>query len=140
MAEVPAAYYTISTENIGRGMVATFVTLKQPLSTVAIIENEKIQVWENTFGKTLPSHIVNQIDWDDDIYVSFQSAVGPNAVDIMEWIITNFSQNGYDSASFEAARTYLESTPMNFTLSDTPQTMGFLAELAYQAKSIIYLK
>lgn len=140
MAEVPSSYYTISTEALGRGMVATYVTLNQPLSTTAWIQNEKTQNWQNTFGKTLPPHIVNQIDWGDDIYVSFQSDIGPNAVDIMAWVIDNFSQNGYDSTSFNAARDLIGNTPMNFTLTENPRTMQFLADLAYQAKSVIYLK
>ena len=92
MAAVPPSYYTISTEAIGQGMTATFITLNEPLSTIAMVDNQKTQIWENAFGKYLPSHIVNQIDWEDELYVSFTSDVGPNAVDIMEWIITNFSQ------------------------------------------------
>ena len=121
-------------------MTATFVTLNEPLSTIAMVDNQKTQIWENAFGKYLPSHIVNQIDWEDELYVSFTSDVGPNAVDIMEWIITNFSSNSYDSTSFSAVRTQLAGFPMNFTLSETREVMGLLEEIAYQAQCVIYLR
>ena len=140
MAAVPPSYYTISTETIGSGMTATFVTLNEPLSTIAMVDNQKTQIWENAFGKYLPSHIVNQIDWDDDLYVSFTSDVGPNPVDIMEWIITNFSGNSYDSTSFSAVRTKVAPFPMNFTLSETRGVTELLAEIAYQAQCVIYLR
>ena len=140
LAAVPPSYYSISTEAIGKGMTATYVTLNEPLSTIAMIENQITQIWENNFGKYLPSHIVNQIDWEDELYVSFTSDVGPNAVDIMEWIITNFSQNSYDATSFTAVKAQVAGFTMNFTLSEMPGVIDLLGEIAYQARCMIYLR
>jgi hypothetical protein len=140
MAEVPPSYYTIQTQAIGRGMTATYVVLKRPLSTTAMLDNLYTDNWENTFGKALPPHIVNQVDWEDDLYVTFESEVGPNPADIMTWAIANFSQIGYDSDSFQALRTKTDGLPMNFTLADNPSVMSFLSDLAYQCKSLVYVK
>ena len=67
---MPPDYYTVSTQVMGMGMTATYVTLNEPLSTIAMLQNARTQIWENDFGKSLPAHIVNQIDWEDKLYVT----------------------------------------------------------------------
>lgn len=140
LSVVPPDYYTVSTQAMSGFLTATYVTLKQPLSTIALIQNLKTQIWENDFGKSLPPHIVNQIDWEDKLYVTFQSSVGPNPVDIMIWLISNYTSNGYDSASFSSVSAQLAGFPMNFMLAEQPNVLDLLNEIAYQARCLLFLR
>lgn len=139
MAVVPPDYYTISSLPAGF-LSATVVTLKRPLSTTSFLDNLYTQNWENNFGQYLPPHIVNQVDWDDKIYVTFESSVGPNAVDIMEWLISNYTTNSIDTDSFDACRGKVGQYPMSFTLQDQPNVLSLLTEIAYQARCVIFLR
>jgi hypothetical protein len=136
MAEVPPSYYTIETSSLGNGLTATIVVLNQPLSSRAAMENEKTQNWENAFGKFLPGHVVNQIDWEDDLYVTFQSSVGPKPSAIMEWAVANFSDTTLDVTDKGA----IDAVDMNFAFRQILGIDQFLAEVAYQAKAMIYLR
>ena len=54
--------------------------------------------------------------WSDELYVTFQSSVGPNIVDILEYIIDNYTDLTYDTDSFNYVRTKLAPFPANFPL------------------------
>ncbi len=138
LTKIPTSYYTVSTENYGVPTVV--VTMHQPLSTTAFLYNLQIQNWENNFGQFLPPHIVTTIDWADDIYVEFTSSVGPNPVDIMKYIIDNYSGLSYDGTSFDAVHAQVASTPMNFVYQSLSNVMDILTQLAYQARCAIYVE
>jgi hypothetical protein len=141
MAVVPPSYYTVSSFTYSADKPpAVTVILKEPLSTISLISDLTTQNWENSFGKYLPPHQVNNTDWDDQIYVTFQSSVGPNFVDIAEWLINNYTNNSYDSASFGAVRGKVDGLQMNFALLKQENVMTILADLAYQARCVIFLK
>ncbi len=77
--------------------------------------------------------------WEDDLYVTFQSDVGPHTVDILEYIIDNFTDLAYDSTSFTAIRTKLDPFPMNFPILDRKNTIDILQEIAFQARCALWL-
>ena len=45
--------------------------------------------------------------WSDDLYITFQSSIGPNIVDILIYIIDNYTDLSFDQASFNYVRTKL---------------------------------
>lgn len=140
LVKLPAQYYTVSIKNFGPGAETTLcVTLNQPLSTVTFLYNLTVQNWENNFGQYLPPHLVAQVDWEDDIYVTVQSDVGSNPVDIMIYIINRFTTNSYDVANFDSVRPKVDITPMNFLYQSLDNAMSILSQLAYQARCAIYL-
>lgn len=78
--------------------------------------------------------------WEDTIYVSLTSSVGPNTVDIVEWFITTYTDYAIDSLSFDALRTLIDNYPMHFWLRDRKNLIQVLEELAFQARCAIWLK
>lgn len=136
---VPPKYYTTNTLDFGP-IQAQCVTMKIPLSVVTFLESEKIQAYENNFGDNLPPHLVTSIDWEDQIYVTFVSDIGPNPIDIMEYLIDNYAPGlTYDATSFDHVRSRLESYGMNFLLDSRPHIIELLQQLAYQCRCAIWI-
>jgi hypothetical protein len=77
--------------------------------------------------------------WDDQLYVTLESSVGPNTVDIMEWLIDTYSEHGVDPTSFNAVKTKIENYPMHFPLLERKNLLTVLQELAYQARCAVFL-
>ncbi len=139
LSKVPPAYYSVRHEVDGP-FDTTIVTLHKPLSVIAFQENQKTQVWENNFGQSLPGHIINNVDWQDQLYVTFQSDIGPNPVDILIYFITNFTSNTYDATSFGHVHDKVATFPMNFTYTERANVLDVLTDIAYQARCVIFLR
>ncbi len=77
LVDLPAEYYTVGTQTYGI-ITATTVTTVAQLSSL-------IDQYGNSEG------------WGDDIYITFQSDIGPNVVDILIYIIENWT-NGNGAA------------------------------------------
>jgi hypothetical protein len=77
--------------------------------------------------------------WGDRIYVTFRSDVGPHTIDILEYIIDNYTDLTYDTASFTAIRDSLEPFPMNFPILERKNTIEVLQEIAFQARCALWL-
>lgn len=77
--------------------------------------------------------------WEDDLYVTFQSSVGPHTCDILEYIITNFTGLEFDSTSFTEIRTKLDPFPMNFPILSRKNTIDVLQDIAFQARCALWL-
>jgi hypothetical protein len=89
------------------------------------------------FYKTL-STITGQ-NWGDDVYVTFESSVGPNIVDILEYIIDVYTEFAIDSISFDHVRNCLEPFPANFAILDRKNVITVLQEIAFQARCSLRL-
>lgn len=114
LVNVPNDLWFVQTQNYG-SITAVQVVLRKPLSS-----------------------IVDQ-GWDDDIYVTFESTIGPNTVDIMEYIITNWTGLTWDATSFNAVKAKLVNKPMNFPVLERKNTLTILNEMAYQACCALWL-
>lgn len=87
-------------------------------------------------------------EWEsDNIYVTFESDIGPNIVDILEYLIATYSDLQVDNTSFDAVKTKLIPFPANFALLDRKNLVEVLQEIAFQARcslklsnGIFYLK
>jgi hypothetical protein len=78
--------------------------------------------------------------WEDDLYVTHTSSIGPNTVDILTWIIQTYSSYGIDTASFNSVKTAVDGYPMHFPLLERKSLLQVLQEIAYQARCAIWLK
>lgn len=124
LVPVPSSYY-VKNENEALGAVEdsiffglhiTSVTLKRPLT-----------------------EYVGQ-GWEDQIYVSLASSVGPNVVDVLSWLITTYTSIGIDSASFVVARNYEINYPVGFAYLQQKEVMTCLEEIAWQARLRLVVK
>jgi len=79
-------------------------------------------------------------NWDDDIYVSLKSSVGPNTVDIIIWLLETYTTFTYDATTFNAVRTKLENYPMHFAIFERKNIIEFIKEIAKQARCAVWQK
>jgi len=71
--------------------------------------------------------------WKEGLYVSLNSTVGPNVVDILEHLIDTYTDFTVD-ATFEALREHADMYPCNFALLNRKNVMQQLQEIAWQAR------
>jgi hypothetical protein len=110
---VPDSYYSIRTTDY-TGYEVVEIVLTRPLS-------------ERREG------------WDDELFISLTSSVGPNTVDILEWFISKYTDYSTD-ATFADVRTQLEAYPMHFWLKDRKSIIQVLQEIAFQARCALVLR
>ncbi len=79
-------------------------------------------------------------DWDDEIYVSFTSSVGPNPVDIIEWILTKYTTIVADTTSFASVKTALTNYPSNFYLKERKNVFDLIKDIAHQSRCAVYIR
>ena len=114
LVDVPSNLYTIQQVTYGT-ITATEVVLTQPLS-----------------------HILNE-GWRDEIYVTFQSTIGPNVVDILQYIIQQYTNLAIDPTSFAHVWERLIPFPANFPINDRRNVLQVLQELAFQSRCALWL-
>ena len=73
-------------------------------------------------------------NWSDDIYVTFESDVGPNTVDIVRYLIETYTDLQIDNTSFNAVKTKIAKFPANFALLDRVNILSLLNDIAFQAR------
>jgi hypothetical protein len=90
----------------------------------------------------VPNPLNGQIDgkWGNDIYVSMTSSVGPNTVDILQYLIEKYTSFAIDSTTFNHVRTRLENYPSNFAILARPNIVQTLQEIAHQARCALLLR
>jgi hypothetical protein len=111
-------------------------TVPTNLYSVRISDFNTYQVTEIVLPKALS---LLGDGWEDELFVTLESSVGPNTVDIMEWLIETYSEHGTDPTSFNAVKTKLENYPMHFPLLERRNLLTVLQELAYQNRCAIFL-
>jgi len=112
---VPSNYYTVSTESWGE-ITAVIVTLDEALSKY------------------------EEMGWEDDIFVTFRSNVGPNVVEILEYLIDRYTDFTVDSTSFDHVRGRVEVYSAHFAIYDRKDILTVLQEISYQACCSLVLK
>ncbi len=108
-----------------------FVDVPSNLYTVQGVWYGAIYTVQVVINKTLSTHVDQ--NWDDDIYVTFESSVGPNIVEILEYIIDRYTDFSVDSTSFNIVKALLATTPANFAVLDRKNVLTILQEIAFQA-------
>jgi hypothetical protein len=118
LAPVPHKYYTvISVRTVPPGVVTTYpnfhalvVELTQPLSTL------------------------KDQGWDDELYVSYKSSVGPKLRDIIKFLITYYTHYRIDSKSLAK----IPNLNCSFVLPDQKDVMSVLKEICFQCNIAIW--
>jgi hypothetical protein len=77
--------------------------------------------------------------WDDEIYVTMDSSVGPNTVDIIEYFINTYTNKTIDSTSFNTVKSLIDNYPSSFALFDRPDVYSIINEIAMQARCVAYV-
>lgn len=113
---VPPNWYVVDYPNLGGGLVITRILFPTPLTSYP-------GFWEA-----------------GNIEIDCQSAIGPNAVDIMQYVISKWGTFGIDPATFAYVRAKVAPYPMNFALTTRMNVVSFLKEVAFQARCAIYVK
>lgn len=113
LTTVPNTYYTVRQSDFG-SYTTTEIVFDRPLS----LRGE---------------------GWEDDIYVTLTSSVGPNPVDIMEWLITKYTSFTWDS-SFASVKTAVDNYPMNFKVPGRMNILRLLQEMAFQGRMALVLR
>lgn len=114
LVDLPSDYYTVSIENYG-SISATVVTT---ITNMAILGDG---------------------GWENELYVTFESTVGPNTVDIMEYLIDTYTDLTYDITSFDSVKTRLANYPSHFIYQKKTNILTILREMAWQARCSIRL-
>ena len=98
-----------------KGLRVTSITLKRPLADY-------------------------DVGWDDQLYVTLTSSVGPNTVDQIRWIIENYTNLAVNNTSFDAVRTKIANYPSCFALLNKQDALKLIEEMAWQARCRIDIK
>ena len=120
---VPPSWYTVETVQYG-SITAVQVVLNQRLSLV---------VYQDLNTNWITG-------WSDQIYVTFQSSIGPNIVDILEYLIENYTDLTWDATSFNHCRTKLAPFPANFPLLDRKNVLQVLKDIAFQCRCAVWIE
>lgn len=112
---IPASYYTVVYKTFGT-LQATFIQMHVPLSS---------------------RHGEN---WSDDIWINCTSPIGPNAVDIMQYLISNYTNQSYDPTTFAEVRSLVNPYKCNFALTERTGSLQILQDIAYQSRCAIWFK
>lgn len=133
LVDVPTDLYYVETKNYG-SITAVQVIFYKPLSSLTTTT-----VTQDPNGGTVELGTYVSQGWSDDIYVTFQSTVGPNIVDILEYLITNYSTGLTWDTTFASVRDDLAPFPANFALLDRKNILTVLQEIAFQARCALWL-
>lgn len=116
LVPVPSRYYTIDLSESIAGQNSTTLRLNRPLTEY--------------FGE----------QWEDGIYVSLTSSVGPNTVSIIEHLVGSYTDLDKDVASFASVSSAIDDFPSSFAYLDRRSTLGAIEEIAWQARCAAYVK
>lgn len=111
---VPPSYYTIRTTN--------YVTY----NVVEVVMTKALSL--------------QGVGWEDNIYVTLDSSVGPNTVDIIQWMIQKYTTFGVDATTFAAVRTAIDNYPSSFAMFNRKNILTALDEISMQARCALFIR
>jgi hypothetical protein len=127
--------------------VAAFATFDNGERTLIDVPTSLYNVYTQSYGSV--SVTVVQVhdalskqnaSWEDTLYVTYRSSVGPNTMDILAYLIGKYSELSIDQESFESCRADLENYPMHFCLTQKKNIITVLNELSFMARIALSIK
>lgn len=115
LVPVPTAYYSKNESYAYGPMLCTIITLRRPLREY------------------------KDENWEDGIYVSLVSSVGPNPVDVIEYLLGAYTTLVPDATSFDAVRTKLSNYPTHFAVLDKKDSLQLIEDIAYQSRCAVWV-
>jgi hypothetical protein len=132
LVTVPVEFYTIYETNYG-GYTVTEIGMTKPLS-----QRSEIVTDQDGAKRVVASK------WSDDLYVTLTSSVpnpiDPNPVDIIAWLVGQYTSLDVDGDSFDHVRTRLEKYPVQFALLERKNVMELIADIAVQSRCMVYVR
>lgn len=80
------------------------------------------------------------LGYDNQIYVSIISSVGPNTADIVTWIIETWTNLSVDSTNMNHIRSVLANYPQSFVLLQKMDALRLIEDIAWQNRCASYIK
>ena len=115
LVPIPSRYYEVNLNEAIANQNSTTLRFKRPLTEF--------------YGE----------QWEDRIYVTLTSTVGPNTVDIIEWLADTYTDLSKDATSFTAVRAAIDAFPSSFAFLDRRSTLQAIQEIAWQARCLAYV-
>ena len=119
---IPSSYYTVNLSNSLDGNNATTLEFAEPLED-------------------------QEEGWEDTVYVSLRSTKGPNAADIIKYIIDTYTNFSMDSTSYSDVRSKVGAYWANFAIFEKVDAVEFCENIAWQSRiamvirsGVVYLK
>lgn len=85
---------------------------------------------------------MSQLDegkWEENLYVSGVSTVGPNISDIIKYILNRYTDLQVDSSSFASVATKTSAYPANFAYLDRENVIKVCEDFAWQARCALVI-
>lgn len=127
--------------------VAAFATFEGGERTLVDVPTNLYTVFDQSYGSVTVKVVqVNDAlskqepPWEDTLYITYQSAVGPNPIDIMTYLINKYSELPVDIDSFAGCRNSLANYPMHFCLTRKKNIVTVLKELAFMSRTAVSIK
>jgi len=114
LVDVPTDLYIVTTQTYGT-VTAVQIVVSKPLSSIT------------------------DQGWSDDLYVTFHSQVGPDTVEILKYLIQNYTDLDWNEDSFNQVQQKLRPFPANFPLLERKNTIQVLQEIAFQARCAMWI-
>lgn len=118
-----AAYRTFAETSL-------LIEVPTDLYTIHNVDYEGYDVVEVRLQKKLS--LIPDANWSDDIYVSFESSVGPSPVDAISYLVNKYTDLTIDAASFASVKLSLTKYPANFYVKTRPSVLELIKDIAYQ--------
>lgn len=107
---IPSRYYTKSLSNTLDGNNATTIEMTIPLED---IEGE---------------------NWQDDVYVSYRSTIGPNAASIIKYLIETYTNYTIDATSYTQVVSKVSAYWANFARFNKEDALQLCEQIAWQSR------
>lgn len=114
LVNVPDELYTLRVTNYGP-VTAVEIVMHKPLSTI------------------------QDQEWTDDVFVTFDSEIGPNTVDIVKYVLAHYSDLTFDTASFDETEDFVEPFPMSHAVLERINTIEILNAIALAARCAFWI-
>lgn len=82
---------------------------------------------------TLLSNIEGQ-GWEDEIYVTLESSIGPNISDVIRWILLTYTECTIDATSFANVKARLQGFPVNFAILGKEDALRVAQSIAWESR------
>jgi len=115
LVPVPSRYYTVNLSEAIAGQTSTTIAFNLPL--------------KRFIGE----------GWDDQIYVSLTSTVGPNTSDIIKYLVETYTNFTADVTSFASVQTLLTAYPSHFAVLDRPDALALIEDIAWEARCAVFI-
>ena len=112
---IPSTYYTKTLSGSLAGQTATYLEFATALEEY---EDE---------------------NWEGSVYVTLRSSIGSNVAQLIEWLLTTYSNLTVD-ASFAAVAAKVGQYPVNFAIFDQPNVLKLVEEIAWQARCAVVIR